>query len=94
MSKSLAEKVARGELKPDEISEDLISDNLLTAGMPELDFMIRTAGEMRLSNYLLWQFSYAEFWVTDVLWPEFTVETLHQALESFSKRERRFGGLV
>lgn len=91
---ALATKVAAGELNPEEIDEQLISDSLLTAGMPELDLMIRTAGEMRLSNYLLWQVSYAELWVTDVLWPDFTVDVFQTALEAYSKRERRFGGLV
>ena len=92
--KDMAHRVARGELSPDDIDEDLIEENLLTAGMPELDLMIRTAGELRLSNYLLWQVSYSELWVTDVLWPDFTVDVFQQALEAFSKRERRFGGLV
>ncbi len=92
--KKLAYQVSNGQLSPEAIDEDLINNNLFTAGMPELDLMIRTAGELRLSNYLLWQVSYAELWVTDVLWPDFTVDIFYKALEAYSKRERRFGGLV
>ena len=90
---SLARRVAGGSLSPEAITEDAIDGALYTAGMPDPDLLIRTAGEMRLSNYLLWQISYAEIWVTPVLWPDFTVEVFHQALRDFAARDRRFGGL-
>ena len=89
----LAEQVQAGELAPEEINEDRISGALYTAQMPEPDLLIRTAGEMRISNFLLWQISYAELWITEKCWPEFTEEDLHQAIETFVRRERRFGGL-
>ena len=82
-----------GDLRPDEIDEAVISDHLYTAGTPDPDLLIRTAGEMRVSNYLLWQISYAELFVSDVLWPDFGVEELHAAIRSFSTRNRRFGAL-
>lgn len=90
----LAERVKTGTLLPAEISEELISQSLYTAHMPEPDLLIRTAGEMRISNFLLWQISYAELWVTEKCWPEFVEEDLHQAIETFVNRERRFGGLA
>ena len=77
----------------DNIDEQLVSDRLYTAGMTDPDLLIRTAGEMRISNYLLWQISYAEMWVTDKMWPEFCESDLMQAIVDFSKRRRRFGGL-
>ena len=89
----LARDVATGRLAPGDIDEASISGALDTAGMPDPDLLIRTAGEMRISNYLLWQISYAEFWVTDRCWPEFDVEDLHAALRDFAARDRRFGGL-
>jgi undecaprenyl diphosphate synthase len=91
--RALAERVRAGELSPDAIDEDAISGALYTAGMPDPDLLVRTAGEMRVSNYLLWQISYAELWVTPTCWPDFGVETLHQALREYAGRERRFGGL-
>jgi undecaprenyl diphosphate synthase len=91
--RSIAERVKRGELAPGAINESVISDSLYTAGMPDPDLLIRTAGEMRVSNYLLWQISYAELWVTQKFWPEFGAATLHEALRDYTKRERRFGGL-
>jgi undecaprenyl diphosphate synthase len=91
--RALVERVRRGELKPDAIDEDAVSAALYTAGMPDPDLLIRTAGEMRVSNYLLWQISYAELWVTEKCWPDFDRDTLHQALRDFGRRERRFGGL-
>jgi undecaprenyl diphosphate synthase len=91
--RSIVEDVQSGDVKPGEISETTIADHLYTAGMPDPDLMIRTAGEMRISNFLLWQLSYAELWVTDVFWPEFGVEQFRQALLGFADRERRFGGL-
>ena len=92
--RTLAERVRVGELKPSAIEEDTIADALYTKDMPEPDLLIRTAGEMRISNFLLWQISYAELWVTEKCWPDFDEATLRQALHDFAKRERRFGGLT
>jgi undecaprenyl diphosphate synthase len=92
-TKALARRVASGNLRPDEIDEKSVESHLETNGMPDPDLLIRTAGEMRLSNFLLWQMSYAEFWVTSDLWPDFTENHLDQALAAFQSRERRFGGL-
>lgn len=91
--RQIARKVRAGTLDPDAINEDTLSGHLYTAGMPDPDLVIRTAGEMRLSNYLLWQISYAELWVTERTWPEFREPDLHEALRSYAARERRFGGL-
>jgi undecaprenyl diphosphate synthase len=91
--RAIAEKVKAGELDPRDIDEETISDHLYTAGMPDPDLLIRTAGEMRVSNYLLWQISYAELYVSDVLWPDFDEEHLHEAIRSFASRNRRFGAL-
>ena len=76
-----------------DIDEELVSTALYTSRMADPDLLIRTAGEMRVSNFLLWQISYAELWVTPRCWPDFDVPTLHQALRDFANRERRFGGL-
>ncbi|MEZ5991276.1 MAG: isoprenyl transferase [Planctomycetota bacterium] len=92
--KNLAERVQAGELQPDQINEAMISANLYQPDMPDPDLVIRTAGEMRLSNFLLWQISYAELYVTETLWPDFREEHLQAAIEDFTTRERRFGGLV
>jgi len=89
----IAGLVAQGELSPDQITESSIAHHLYTAGMPDPDLVIRTAGEMRVSNFLLWQISYAELWVTERCWPEFRKEDLHQAIREFAARDRRFGGL-
>ena len=86
-------EVQSGSMTIDNIDEQLVSDRLYTAGMTDPDLLIRTAGEMRISNYLLWQISYAEMWVTDKMWPEFCESDLMQAIVDFSKRRRRFGGL-
>ena len=91
--REIARKTRAKELRPDEIDEQTISDHLYTAGMPDPDLLIRTAGEMRVSNYLLWQISYAELFVSDVLWPDFGVDDLHGAIRAFSQRNRRFGAL-
>ena len=91
--RNIAYAVRKGALDPEEISETTIGDALYTAGMPEPDLLIRTAGEMRVSNFLLWQISYAELWVTEQCWPEFDSESLHAALRDYASRERRFGGL-
>ncbi len=90
-ARKVAEMVQRGEITPADITPELLSANLYTAGMPDPDLLIRTSGEMRISNYLLWQISYAELWVTDVLWPDFGRTELDAALESFRSRNRRFG---
>ena len=92
--RSLATRVARGELRPEDIVEATISDALYTAGLPDPDLVIRTAGEMRVSNFLLWQISYAELHVTPVLWPDFGVDALHAALRDYAGRTRRFGAVV
>lgn len=91
--RAIATKVQAGQLSPEQVSEETISDHLYTAGWPDPDLLIRTAGEMRVSNYLLWQISYAELYVSDVLWPEFGVNELHQEIRSFASRNRRFGAL-
>ena len=90
-AKALAEEVANGTLKCDEISEETFAGRLYTAGIPDPDLLIRTSGEMRVSNFLLWQLAYTEIYVTDVLWPDFTREDMIEALVNFQKRERRFG---
>ena len=92
-ARSLAERAARGQLDPAAICEETFAAALDTAGMPDPDLLIRTASEMRLSNFLLWQMSYAELWVTDTRWPDFREPDLHQAIRGFAGRERRFGGL-
>ncbi len=91
--RAIAREVQAGTLAPDAINEDIITNNLYTAGMPDPDLLIRTAGEMRVSNYLLWQISYAELFVTDVCWPDFTAAEFDRALADYARRERRFGGL-
>ncbi len=92
--RTLARQACDGTLDPDAIDEAAISGALYTAGMPDPDLLIRTAGEMRVSNFLLWQISYAELWVTPRCWPDFDRATLHQALRDYAARERRFGGLT
>lgn len=89
----MATRLRDGSLIVDAIDEECIAEHLDTAGMPDPDLVIRTAGEMRMSNYLLWQASYAEFWVTQKFWPEFRPTDLHDALRDYANRERRFGGL-
>src|SRR5262249_43573187 len=91
--RSLAARARAGTLDPDGIDEGTIGDALYTAGMPDPDLLIRTAGEMRVSNFLLWQISYAELWVTEKCWPEFDAGTLQEALGDDGKRGRGFGGL-
>jgi undecaprenyl diphosphate synthase len=92
-ARAIAAECAAGRLDPAAITEETLAARLDTAGMPDPDLVIRTAGELRLSNFLLWQSSYAELWVTDTCWPEFTEEHLDDAIRSFAGRERRFGGL-
>lgn len=89
--RKIAEKVKNGELNAGEISEQMISDSLTTADLTEPDLFIRTGGEQRVSNFLLWQMAYTEFFFTDTLWPDFDAASLDQAVASFTQRERRFG---
>ncbi|MBA7703476.1 Isoprenyl transferase [subsurface metagenome] len=84
-------RLVRDEL-PFKINETVFSDYLYTSGMPDVDLVIRTAGEIRLSNFMLWQTAYSEFYFTEALWPDFTTEELDKALEAYSNRRRRFGG--
>jgi undecaprenyl diphosphate synthase len=91
--RSIGDKIQSAELDWTDIDEDLIQDHLYTAGMPDPDLLVRTAGEMRISNFLLWQISYTEIWVTDKCWPEFDESELHRALKDYTQRERRYGGL-
>jgi undecaprenyl diphosphate synthase len=90
-ARALAEAIAAGELAPNQVNEARISAALQTAGMPQLDLLVRTSGEERLSNFLLWEAAYAELYFTDTYWPAFGKTELYQALESFRHRERRFG---
>jgi undecaprenyl diphosphate synthase len=91
--RSIAADAKSGVLRPEDVSEEEIASRLYTAGIPDPDLLIRTAGEMRVSNFLLWQISYAELWVTERLWPEFDETDLRQAIRDYASRERRFGGL-
>ncbi len=91
--RSISERVKADELQPDQIDEQTISEALYTARLPDPDLLIRTAGEMRVSNFLLWQISYAELYVTDTFWPEFNRDSLNTALRAYARRGRRFGGL-
>jgi undecaprenyl diphosphate synthase len=90
-TKALAGRVAAGELRVADIDEQAVSGALYTAGIPDPDLLIRTAGEMRLSNYLLWQLSYTELFVTETLWPDFGIADIHRSIRSFAARDRRFG---
>lgn len=89
----LAQDAADGKVKPEEIDENLFEDYLDTAGIPDPDFLIRTSGEQRLSNYLLWQLAYTEFYFTDVAWPDFHKPELIKAIEKYNERDRRYGGV-
>jgi undecaprenyl diphosphate synthase len=91
--REIARKVQQGLLTPDTIDEDTISEHLYTAGMADPDLLIRTAGELRVSNYLLWQISYAELYVAEKCWPDFGVEELHAALASYAQRQRKYGAI-
>ncbi|MDE6500962.1 MAG: isoprenyl transferase [Ruminococcus sp.] len=92
-SRLLAQQAVAGKIKPEDITEQSIADNLYTAGLPDVDLLIRPSGELRLSNYLIWQCAYAEFYFTDVLWPDFTPKELDKALIEYNNRNRRFGGV-
>jgi undecaprenyl diphosphate synthase len=89
--KQIAEKVKGGELSIEEITDETISNHLCTAGIPDPELLIRTSGELRISNFLMWQISYAELYFTDKLWPDFKKEDLYEAILDFQRRERRFG---
>jgi undecaprenyl diphosphate synthase len=91
--RSIATQVKAGDLSPDDINESTIQNALYTRGTPDPDLVIRTSGEMRLSNFLLWQISYSELWVTKKLWPEFSREDFIEAIHDFATRQRRFGGV-
>ena len=91
--KQIAKQVLDGNINIEDINENLITDNLFTKDLPQLDLLIRTSGELRISNYLLWQLAYSELYFTDVYWPDFNALELLKALESYSNRKRRFGGL-
>ena len=89
----MSEDVAAGKRKPEEITESVFEEYLDTAGIPDPDLLIRTSGELRLSNFLLWQLAYSEFYFTDVPWPDFHKEELERAIEAYNKRDRRYGGV-
>lgn len=90
-TQAIAERVASGELRAEDITDVTISEHLMTATIPDPDLIIRTSGECRLSNFLLWQASYAEFYFPEVLWPDFDEKEFDHALEAYSQRERRYG---
>ncbi|AFZ43246.1 Undecaprenyl pyrophosphate synthetase [Halothece sp. PCC 7418] len=89
--RAIAQEVQKGEITPEQVNEELFAQHLYTADLPDPDLLIRTSGEMRLSNFLLWQLAYAEIYVTDTLWPDFDRAAFHQALQSYQQRDRRFG---
>ena len=91
--KTLAEKVKLGELEPEDITEEMIERNLYTEEMPPLDLVIRPSGEQRLSNFMIWQAAYAEFYYTNILWPDFRNDDFDRAIMDFCERNRRFGGV-
>ena len=86
-------KIVRKNIPPESITEDVISAHLYTGGLPDVDLIIRTSGELRTSNFLIWQGAYAEYYVTPTFWPDFDKDELYRALQAYSKRNRRFGGL-
>ena len=90
-ARKLAEEVKKGDLQPESIDESLISEKTFTAGVPDPDLIIRTSGEQRLSNFLIWQAAYAEYFFTDVLWPDFTKDNLHEAIFEYQQRKRTMG---
>jgi undecaprenyl diphosphate synthase len=91
MVKAIAQKIKTGDLLPDEITSELVSAHLYTRGMPDPDLLIRTSGEQRISNFLLWQIAYAEIFVTDTLWPDFSKEEFLHIIKNYQQRDRRFG---
>jgi undecaprenyl diphosphate synthase len=93
MVQALAQKIKRGQIEPEAITAELVADHLYTHEIPDPDLLIRTSGEMRVSNFLLWQIAYAEIFVTPTLWPDFNQEELLEILKDFQRRERRFGAV-
>ncbi|PWW06430.1 undecaprenyl diphosphate synthase [Paenibacillus cellulosilyticus] len=91
--KLIAEAVRDGKLSPDQIDESTMSEHLFTSGIPDPDLLIRTSGELRLSNFMLWQLAYSEMWFTDVYWPDFSESHFHEAIAEYQRRARRYGGL-
>lgn len=91
--KRITERVQKGEIQPEDVNDKLISDHLSTANIPDPDLIIRTSGEFRMSNFLLWQLAYSEFYITQTYWPDFRREELYEAILSFQKRDRRYGKL-
>ena len=92
-TKSIAKDVLEGKLKIEDINEDTISNNLFTKGLPDVDFMVRSSGEQRISNFLLYQIAYAELYFTKTHWPDFDKDEVYDCLKEFEKRQRRFGGV-
>lgn len=92
-TKNIVTSVNSGEISIDEINEEIFNENLYTAGMDEVDLLIRTSGEQRISNFLLWQLAYSELYYTDVLWPDFKADNLYDAVIDYQNRDRRFGGV-
>jgi undecaprenyl diphosphate synthase len=90
-TKRIAQKISEGKLKPEDITQQTVADHLETAGIPDPELMIRTSGEYRISNFLLWQLAYTELYFSPVLWPDFRIDHLYAAVEDYQKRERRFG---
>lgn len=89
--RKIAERAKSGEIDPADIDDSMISSELVTAGIPDPDLIIRTSGELRISNFLLWQLAYSELYITDAFWPDFRRDELYKAIQSYQKRERRFG---
>ena len=92
-ARAFAQECAEGKAKPEELTEERLSGGLFSAGVPDPDLVIRPSGELRLSNFLLWQSAYSEFYYSDVLWPDFTKEDLNRAIAAFQQRDRRYGGV-
>jgi undecaprenyl diphosphate synthase len=93
-ARTLAEQAVAGTIDPTDIDESKLDDALWTAGLPDPDLLIRTGGELRVSNFLLWQSAYAEIYVTETYWPDFDEASMHEAIREFARRQRRFGGRV
>jgi len=93
-AKAIARKAAKGEIDPETVNEETVAQHLYLPDVPDPELMIRTSGELRLSNFMLWQLSYAELYVTDIFWPDFREKEFFQALEAFNQRGRRYGGIV
>jgi undecaprenyl diphosphate synthase len=94
MVRSIAAKIVSGEIKPESIDEEIITRHLYTRGLPDPDLLIRTSGEVRISNFMLWQLAYTEIFITPTLWPDFSGEEFVTIIREFQKRERRFGGVI